>query len=205
MAADRIIEKIFADAEAEAKMIAAAADEEIEALRTETAERATQIERDATDDARGEAREEKRRILSRAQAEMRKELLEEKQKLIDQTFGKALTSLVEQDENGYMTLMRKLLTESIESGDEEMILAAQDRERNWASLLEEVNRDVSARGLKGALTLSGETRDMKGGFVLRRGRKEINCALELIVGSLREELESEVAEALFPNDGSQGM
>ncbi|MFQ6092862.1 MAG: V-type ATP synthase subunit E [bacterium] len=202
MAIDRIAQRIMADAEAEVKRIGAETDQKIEALRAETAETIAGIEQKAQDDGAKEAREQKRRIISRAQAEMRKELLEEKQKLIDRAFQQALKSLVELDEDRYAALMKKLLLESVETGDEEVILTPQSRGRSWAEVLSEVNRELSARGLKGQLTLSKENRTMAGGFVLRRGKKEINCALELIVGSLREELESEVARALFSEASS---
>ena len=50
----------------------------------------------------------------------------------------------------------------------------------------------------GMLTLSEETRPMKGGFVLVDGDVEVNCAFETLVRLQREKLEKEVDQVLFP-------
>ena len=40
------------------------------------------------------------------------------------------------------------------------------------------------------LTLSGETREMAGGLILRDGQVEVNCAFETQLRVLREEIQS---------------
>ena len=47
------------------------------------------------------------------------------------------------------------------------------------------------------LTLSEETRDIKGGFIMVDGDVEINCAFETLVRLQREQMEKKVADALF--------
>ena len=47
------------------------------------------------------------------------------------------------------------------------------------------------------LTLSQETREMKGGFIMVDGDVEINCAFETLIRLQREKLEKEVANVLF--------
>jgi V/A-type H+-transporting ATPase subunit E len=47
------------------------------------------------------------------------------------------------------------------------------------------------------LTLSQETRDIQGGFIMVDGDVEINCAFETLVRLQREKLERKVADALF--------
>ena len=47
------------------------------------------------------------------------------------------------------------------------------------------------------LTLSEETRDLKGGFIMVDGDVEINCAFETLVRLQREQMEKKVADALF--------
>ena len=49
----------------------------------------------------------------------------------------------------------------------------------------------------GMLTLSEETRPMKGGFVLVDDDVEVNCAFETLVRLQREKLERDVARVLF--------
>lgn len=48
------------------------------------------------------------------------------------------------------------------------------------------------------LTLSGETREMAGGLILRDGQVEVNCAFETQLRVLREEMTAEIAAILFP-------
>ena len=49
----------------------------------------------------------------------------------------------------------------------------------------------------GMLTLSEETRPMRGGFIMVDGDVEINCAFETLVRLQREKLELAVAKTLF--------
>jgi len=204
MAIDRITSKIKADADAEAKQIELEADRSIEVLNIETAKRVTRIEQEAGDDAAGAARDQKIRMISRARAEMRTKLLEEKQKLINQVFQQALESVVALDDDQYAALMKKLLLEAVETGDEEVIIAEPDGKRKWTEILAGANDELARRGLKGHLVLSDERRSMAGGFVLRKGKKEINCNVSYLLKSLREDLESEVVEVLFSTTESTG-
>ena len=47
------------------------------------------------------------------------------------------------------------------------------------------------------LTLSGETREIDGGLILRDGQVEVNCAFETQLRVLREDMTAEVAAVLF--------
>ena len=49
----------------------------------------------------------------------------------------------------------------------------------------------------GLLTLSEETRNIRGGFILVDGDVEVNCAFETLVRLQREKLERRAAEILF--------
>ena len=47
------------------------------------------------------------------------------------------------------------------------------------------------------LTLAEETRDIEGGFILRDGNVEFNCAFETQLRVLRESMAADVAAILF--------
>jgi len=202
MAIDRITGKILADAEAEAKRIAVEADGKTGAVNDQTARQVADIEKEAAADAAAAARDQRERMLSRAQAEMRVELLEEKQALIEQVFENAMKTVLELDDKQYGALMERFLLEGVGSGDEEVIIAESDRKRNWTTILDSVNAELSKQGQTGRLTLSPESRTMGGGFVLRKGKQEVNCDLTFILKSLREELETDVVNILFPETKS---
>lgn len=69
------------------------------------------------------------------------------------------------------------------------------------AVVEKVGKAVAAAtaAAKGAaaLTLSAETRPIRGGFILREGKVEVNCAFETLVRLQRTEMAGEVAKALF--------
>lgn len=69
------------------------------------------------------------------------------------------------------------------------------------AIVEKVGKAVTAAtaAAKGAaaLTLSQETRPIQGGFILREGKVEVNCAFETLVRLQRTEMAGEVAKALF--------
>lgn len=69
------------------------------------------------------------------------------------------------------------------------------------AVVEKVGKAVAAAtaAVKGAaaLTLSAETRPIRGGFILREGKVEVNCAFETLVRLQRTEMAGQVAKALF--------
>lgn len=197
MSVDKIVEKIIGDAEAEARRIEAEASRKVEEIEERAAGEIRRVEEEAEKRAEVEAREQCRRLVSAAQLELRKGVLTEKQNLISQAFERALKRLVELKKDGYQKVVRVLLLKAVEGGDEEIIVCSKDRDRVSPEFLAEVNAEFSARGKKGDLKLSEENRDLAGGFVLRKGRRETNCSFESILASVREELEPKVAEMLF--------
>ena len=76
---------------------------------------------------------------------------------------------------------------------EEIILSAKDNKRVGAQVVEKANALVKG----GKLTLSGETREMDGGLILKDGQVEVNCAFETQLRVLREDMTAEVAAILF--------
>ncbi len=56
---------------------------------------------------------------------------------------------------------------------------------------------VEIRGKKVALKFLADERLTSGGFVLRRGRIEINCTFQALLSSQREAIEIELAALLF--------
>lgn len=68
------------------------------------------------------------------------------------------------------------------------------------AIVEKVGKAVTAAAsAKGAapLTLAEDTRPMKGGFILREGKVEVNCAFETLVRLQRTEMAGQVAKVLF--------
>lgn len=150
-----------------------------------------------TDDLRTrgdrEAAEREERLVSVAQMEARQISLAAKQEMMDRAFDGALAKLCGASDEAYADVCAGLLVKAAPSGKGEVIFAA-GRKEVGAKAVEKANTLLGG----GMLTLSGETRPIKGGFVLRNGNVEINCSFETLVRLQRSEASGDVAKLLFP-------
>jgi V/A-type H+/Na+-transporting ATPase subunit E len=200
MAVEDILKRIEADAEEEAGRILAEGRKEAEKVRSEAASRADARRKELEAAAKRRADEERNRITTLARLAARRELLDAKRALIDSVFEEAANRIVKMPKDKYRAFIEGLLEESVESGDEE-VLIGEGEERIDQSFLDEVSKRLKkGKGLK----LSDERRPIRAGFVLRSGRVETNCALSTILRGARERVETEVAAALFEEDKRGG-
>lgn len=197
MSVETIKEKILSDARAEVLRIEEEVAEKVEKLKAEQRERAGAIEKEAAGEARRRAEDRHKKDIATAELELRKALLAEKQKLIQQVFDQALRRLADLKGEKHERFIINLLMKVVEVGDEEVIFSKAERNKTGEKLLDEVNRRLIKAGKKGELRFINEDRDLHRGFILRRGKMEVNCSLKSLFDSIREELEPEVAEVLF--------
>jgi V/A-type H+-transporting ATPase subunit E len=198
MAVDDILKKIRADAEEAARQIVAEGKAAADEVTAEARERIESQGGRMRAKARQRADEERNRIVTLARLSGRRELLNEKQRLIDRVFEETRKSIVEMGRDDYRRLIRAFLRDTHEAGDVEVIVDTNES-RIDQGFLDEVARELTGAG---RLTLSGERRDIGGGFVLRSGRTETNCTLETILRDAREKMETEVASILFGSGGA---
>lgn len=186
---DKIIGRIRADAQAE-----------IDAIRAEGDAKAAAIAADyqAKADALAAAEAEKTRLAVEALAQRgqrsdamdkSKAILGAKQGCIDEAFDLAAKKLSALPREEYIAVLAKMAA-AAGAGDEEIILSAAD-----ADIGPDVVEKANAQG--GHFTLSGETRDMEGGLVLKRGDVEVNCAFATQLRLLRQTMAADVAAILF--------
>ena len=97
----------------------------------------------------------------------------------------------------YEALCAHLACGASTSGCEELIFSAEDRERVGAAVTAKANELLQKAGKPAQLTLSAETRPIRGGVVLKNGLIETNCSLGTLVDGLRPELSGKVAARLF--------
>jgi V/A-type H+-transporting ATPase subunit E len=71
------------------------------------------------------------------------------------------------------------------------------------AFVEGLNRELVKAGKRGEVKLSSDTRDISGGFILRRGRAETNGSFDTLLAMLRDEIETEIAEILFGGGGEE--
>ena len=195
MNAEQVVQKILAEANAEAEKIvkeakAKAAEQEAQ-LNTEIADFDAQTEQLAK-----EAAEDKlQRMLANARMANAKQMLAAKVEILDDVFDKAKAAVKELPDDQYLSLMTKLIKQAVETGDEEVIVGKNENRINQ-SFIKSVNRELGA-GFKGNLRLSDQRADIAGGFILTRGKVQVNASTDVMIDSLRERMEIELSQGLF--------
>ena len=157
--------------------------------------------------------------------EARKTILTVKQEMVEQAYRRALEKLCSLPKEQYVELLAAMLVQASSTGKEEVVFSPEDRDGAGkaavaranellakaaapelplgdgavASFLNRVAAGVSALAQGTAmLTLSQETRPMRGGFILKNQNVEVNCTFETLVRLQKAETAGAVAKQLFP-------
>lgn len=134
----------------------------------------------------------KKRKVSAGELQARKMLLNSKQEAIKKSFEAALEKLKSMPEDKYISFLANEI-KRIPNYNGEILLNERDKNLIGEKLIKMVNE--KATGNK--LVLSSKTIKASGGFVLINGDIEINSTFETMLSSVKDELTSEVANALF--------
>ena len=223
---EKITAKIAQDAQEEVRRIREESQAQAQAILAQAQAQADQ-ERDAIlTRGRRAADERLERLSSAAGMERRKLELAARQEVLGEAFDLALEKLCTLPEGEYEALLTQLVLEASSTGREQLIFSPKDRAQIGKQVVVAANEALASRaapelpdGLTdskvgaflgkvvnttaamvagtGMLTLSQETRDIKGGFILVDGDVEVNCAFETMLALEREKLERQAARMLF--------
>jgi len=194
---ENITARIQADTQAEIDRIRADAAAEADQISAGYAARADRECAEILSRGKQRAEEQSRRLLSAAHLEAKKMALGAKQEMLDRAFDLALEQLLALPEAEYITLLATLAAKAARTGGEQIILNQPDRTRFGTQAVKQANALLSKAGKTGALTLSEQTRPIRGGVLLSDGAVEVNCALETLVRLSRTEVTGEVSKLLF--------
>lgn len=224
---EKITAKIIQDSEAEVTRILEETERKARSIGEEAQAQADREREEILARGRRTAGERLERLKSAAQMERRKLELAAKQEVLAEAFDLALEQLCALPEQEYVALLTKLALEATSTGREQLIFSPQDRSRVGKQVVVAAN-EALVKGVvpelpeaiteskvgaflgkvvnttaamvtgTGLLTLSEETRPIRGGFIMVDGDIEVNCAFETLVRLQREKLEKEVAGVLFP-------
>ncbi len=192
---EKIIKQIESDAEAKAMDVLGKAKEEADAVLDAARREAEEARRTILED--GEAAYSNLTAMSQSATnlEIRKEMLLFKQALIDETIKEARESLYALPLTEYFSILKKIIVRYALPKGGEVCLNAEDAKRVPKLFEQEVNDALREKG--GKLTLSGETRPIDGGFVLRYGGVEENCSFKALFEEVQEHLQDRVQSVLF--------
>jgi V/A-type H+-transporting ATPase subunit E len=194
--ADKICEKIIRDAEEKAAEHIRKAEEKAAEIIREMERKAAENREKRLQKALVEARNLEERIVAAEEMEFKNNKLKLKQDIISKAFEIALKRLAELPDDEYRQLIINMVMPLIREGNEKIVISARDRER-LKGIDDDINGLLKEKGINGKVVISGNDGGFLGGFILGRGRMEINCTLETLVGTRRPELETEVANILF--------
>ena len=120
------------------------------------------------------------------------DMKKEEIRALEETYAKALEKLRNLSETRYVEVLTELLLQAAPHGVGEVLFSAQDRETVGQAAVDAANGKSG-----GKLTLSGETAPIQGGFILKDGNVEVNCAFDTLVRLQKAETAGQVAQRLF--------
>nr|WP_325294806.1 V-type ATP synthase subunit E family protein [uncultured Oscillibacter sp.] len=189
---ERITQRISAGAQAEIDRVLGEARAEAEKIAAKYKAQADAEAADLDAKNRKAAAEREERLAGTAQMEARKAALAAKQEMVEKAYELALQKLCSLPEEKYTAVLAELLIQASSSGKEEVIFSEADRRKVGKAAVEKANKDSGKK-----LTLSGETRPIQGGFILRSENVEVNCAFDTLVRLQKAETAGEVVKKLF--------
>ena len=225
---EKITARIAQDADAEIARLNQQTQEQIREMQDRAQAQADRERADILARGRRAADERLERLKSAAGMETRKLELAMKQEVLSQAFDQALDQLCALPDAEYVELLTRLVLEASSTGKEQLVFSPKDRARVGKQVVVAAN-EAMVKGVApdlpeaitetkvgaflgkvvnstaamvtgtGLLTLSEETRNIRGGFILVDGDVEVNCAFETLVRLQREKLERRAAEILFEN------
>jgi V/A-type H+-transporting ATPase subunit E len=193
--AEQVIEKILADAKAEAEKIKKQAEEKEAVEQAKLDEQLSEFGKQTDIIAQKAGEEKKAHLLAAVRMDIAKQLLAEKRKILDEVFTRARQQIESLSDEQYCKLMTKLMLEAVETGDEEIIIDKNEK-RIDQKFIKDINQQL-ASGRKGNLKLSEGRTNLGGGFILKRGKIKIDVSIEVLLAQARRELEIELAKELF--------
>ena len=189
---DAILNRIMTDAEDRIRDIREQADARSAELLAAAEKEAARI----TEEARKKAEEQAAVLVRRSESlsvlETRKSILSSRQKLIDEAIEQAAVRLAALPTEKKRVLYKRLLEENA-NGLETVVFSREDAE-DADSVLDAVNRENGWQ-----LKRDPAPGDFSGGLILRQDLIETNLTVGLLIRSLRPELVSLAAKALFGN------
>ncbi len=190
---ENIIARIGHDAEQEAAAIESSAKAQAEAALADCRARAEAEAEAVLAKGREQAALKEERLVNAARLEGKKKTLAPNQTLVDEAFARALELLKDLTADHNTALLSRLAAQASATGREQVILSPADREACGKQVVEQANALLKG----GGLTLSGETRGMAGGVILKDEKIETNCSFEALLHLRRDDLTADVAKVLF--------
>lgn len=216
---EKLIDKILADAKADADAVLEKASESCAEIKATHAARVASEEARLRENAAKECESLVTRARSSAAMAKRNVMLEARAALVREAYATAEKEIRNLTAEEYLELLVLMLKgaikrqikaeqESMEMYGEdttadvyEVSLNRRDREQFGQALLDGIKRTQVGKinmNVLEKLTLSGQDARIDGGLILRCGDIEANCSISMLLAEVRRATEVKVSEILFP-------
>ncbi len=197
MGLEEIVKEIEKKANEDAEKMRKDGQEERKAILKKAQEEALRTRKEITKRLDKEAELLKRERVISVRVEEKKKLLASKRKILAESFKEAEEELRGLDKQEYMSLMKRLLVSSIDSGDEEIVVSRRDEAWMKGDFLKELGKSLEKKGTWEKIRVTAGLREGERGFILKKEGVHLNYTLSNLFLLLEEELEMEVAKRLF--------
>lgn len=189
---ENLTSKILEDAQSQAQDIAKAAEVQAREIMDKAAAEAKAEVQHILAEGEAEAKHRAEQLVLGKTLEIRDRNLEARQQMLERVFDEALYRLDNLPKEQFLKFLTDYLKQ-IDITDEEIILP----KKYGITDLSEINAALKKAGKNGNLTLSKDSRDISGGFVLVSGGVEENNTFKALINYRRYTLESEVLGILY--------
>jgi|APHig6443718053_1056840.scaffolds.fasta_scaffold22791_1 V/A-type H+/Na+-transporting ATPase subunit E len=193
---EKILAHIEDDAKATADTVSEKAKAEVDRILAEAKEEAAQKCADMNKQSELEFSARKKRIESQAALQKRELILKAKQQMISDIIEKTKVYLKDLSDQEYLETIETMIKKCALPKAGELLFSASDLNRLPAGFEEKTK--LMLKDIAGAsLSLSRETRNINGGFIVRYGDIEINCSFDALIAASKDEIQDKVYKLLF--------
>ena len=192
---DKMISQILEEANAAASKKEADAKANAEAILAEAKKEADGLKAAMEEKSEKEVTAYKSRAKSSDEQKRRTALLLAKQEIISGMIDTAHEKFCSMEPDIYFETIVKMVEKFALPEEGEILFSPKDLERMPEDVPARITRAAKDRG--GNLSISKETREMDGGFVLVYGGIEENCTFKAIFDSRKDDLQDQVHRLLF--------
>ncbi|NLT40204.1 MAG: hypothetical protein GXX89_07045 [Clostridiales bacterium] len=193
----RIIDRIEADAASELAQIAEEAESRCAEIEAAYSAAAQAEYRKIISDARLESERRLERKSGAAATEIKMQLLAVKQEILSSAFDRAAQIISELPDERYIPFLARLASRASRTGTEKLVFSERDARRVGSAVKDEANALLRRAGKTADLTVSAETRPIRGGVIVQSGDIETNCSIDALIAMEFRTLSGVVAAELF--------
>jgi V/A-type H+-transporting ATPase subunit E len=195
MGLEDILKKISQKNKKDIEHIKKEASKKCDETRKETKSEIQKLKENSRNEAKTSATSLKEHMLQEARLKIAKGILKTKSDILDEIFKEALQKLENLSNKEYFTWMEKMILKVVEAGENEIILPKEvAKKQNIEEFLKKLNKRLQT---KSRIKLSKEKKNIGGGFILKRPRKEINCTFKSLLEEKLNSLRIKVGQLLF--------